>query len=196
MGNAPAKKLAPMQQRFVEEYLIDLNGTQAAIRAGYSPRTANEQAARLLAKVSVSTAVAEGRAKQSERTGITADKVIAELARIGFSDIRKAVKWYSQTNVAAVDADADMEALIEEGAVRIAVANQVELINSDEVDDDTAAAISEVSMSATGALKVKLHDKRAALVDLGRHLGIFSGEGVNVNVNVGVGLGAFYGDGD
>ena len=45
------------QERFVEEYLIDLNATQAAIRAGYSPKTANEQGARLLAKVSVQTAI-------------------------------------------------------------------------------------------------------------------------------------------
>jgi phage terminase small subunit len=53
------------------------------------------------------------------------------------------------------------------------VANQVELVSSDEIDDATAAAISEIGQSSTGALKVKLHDKRAALVDIGKHLGMF-----------------------
>lgn len=189
-----AQELTAKQRRFADEYLIDCNAKQAAIRAGYSPHTAEVQGCRLLRYAHVTAAIAEGQKKLAERAGISADKVIAELARIGFSDIRKAVKWYSQTEVATVDNDADCEALAEEGALRFAVANQVELISSDEVDDDTAAAISEVSMSSTGALKVKMYDKRAALVDLGRHLGIFANDGINVNVNVGVGLGAFYGD--
>ena len=52
--------MTPKQQRFVEEYLIDLNATQAAIRAGYSKHTANEQGSQLLAKLSIQAAVAEG----------------------------------------------------------------------------------------------------------------------------------------
>ncbi|TNE38296.1 MAG: terminase small subunit [Sphingomonadales bacterium] len=72
--------MTPKQQRFVEEYLIDLNGTQAAIRAGYSAKTANEQASRLLAKVNVQKAVAEAQAKRSEKTGIDAAWVLTRLA--------------------------------------------------------------------------------------------------------------------
>lgn len=68
--------LTPKQQRFVEEYLIDLNATQAAIRAGYSEKTANEQGARLLANVSVSEAVQSAMADRSKRTEITADYVL------------------------------------------------------------------------------------------------------------------------
>lgn len=59
------------QDRFVKEYLIDLNATQAAIRAGYSPKTANEQGARLLANVSVQEAIAKAMAERSKRTGIS-----------------------------------------------------------------------------------------------------------------------------
>lgn len=70
------KPLTDKQQQFVEQYLIDLNGTQAAIRAGYSERTANEQAARLLANVNVSQAVAAAMAARSERTRIDADFVL------------------------------------------------------------------------------------------------------------------------
>ena len=71
--------LTPKQQRFVEEYLVDLNATQAAIRAGYSKRTANEQGARLLAKVSVANVVRAGIEARSERTGVSADWVIKRL---------------------------------------------------------------------------------------------------------------------
>jgi phage terminase small subunit len=74
--------------------------------------------------------------------------------------------------VAAVDDD-DLQASVEEGDIRFAVANQVELISSAEIDDQTAAAISEISMTAQGGLKVKFHDKQTALVNLGKHLGMF-----------------------
>ncbi len=71
--------LTPKQARFVEEYLIDLNATQAAIRAGYSAKTANEQGAQLLAKLSIRKAVAEAQAIRSTRTVITQDEVIQGL---------------------------------------------------------------------------------------------------------------------
>ena len=72
------------QQRFVEEYLIDLNATKAAIRAGYSPKTADVQGPRLLGKVRVSCAIARAKAERSRRTGITQDRILQELARIAF----------------------------------------------------------------------------------------------------------------
>ncbi len=74
-------KLTPKQARFVEEYLIDLNATQAAIRAGYSAKTANEQGAQLLAKLSIRQAVAEAQTIRSKRTEITQDEVIQGLKR-------------------------------------------------------------------------------------------------------------------
>lgn len=162
------------QQRFVEEYLVDLNATQAAIRAGYSADTAYSQGQRLLKNVEVAAALGSAMEERSQRTEITADRVLKELAKIGFSDIRKAVRWYSQTNVAMVDTESDVEALAEEGALRFAVANQVELISSNDLDDDTAAAVAEIGQSSTGALKIKMYDKRAALVDIGKHLGMFT----------------------
>lgn len=143
----------------------------AYLQVGY---TGGEQhASRLAARDDVRARVEHILARGAQRAEITVEKVLRELAKIGFSDIRKAVRWYSQTNVAVVDTDADMAALAGEGELRFAVANQVELISSGEIDDDTAAAIAEVGQSSTGTLKVKLHDKRAALVDIGRHLGMF-----------------------
>ncbi len=73
--------LTPKQARFVEEYLLDLNATQAAIRAGYSKKTANEQGAQLLAKLSIRQAVAEAQAIRSKRTEITQDEVIQGLKK-------------------------------------------------------------------------------------------------------------------
>lgn len=79
-------KLTEKQKRFCEEYLVDLNATQAAIRAGYKKERASEQAHQLLQKTTVSAFIAELREKQSERTGLTADRVIQEIAAIAFTE--------------------------------------------------------------------------------------------------------------
>lgn len=73
--------LTPKQQRFVEEYLIDLNATQAAIRAGYSEKTAQEQSSRLLSNVMVQEAVQKAKNKLSERTELTVDMVVQGLLK-------------------------------------------------------------------------------------------------------------------
>lgn len=80
-------KLTDKQRRFVDEYLIDLNATQAAIRAGYSAKTADQQGSRMLANVKVKQAVAEKQAQRSKRTGVNQDRVVLELAKIAFVNI-------------------------------------------------------------------------------------------------------------
>ena len=79
--------LTEKQKRFAEEYLIDLNATQAAIRAGYSAKTANEQGSRLLANVSIQKAISKAIAERSGRTKISQDRVVNELAKIAFLNI-------------------------------------------------------------------------------------------------------------
>ncbi len=74
--------LTAKQARFVEEYLIDLNATQAAIRAGYSERTANQQGARLLVNVKVAAAIAEGKKARSERLELSQDWILGELKNV------------------------------------------------------------------------------------------------------------------
>ncbi len=76
--------LTPKQQRFVEEYLVDLNATQAAIRAGYAPKNADKQGSQLLGKPRVSEAIQEAMKKRSKRTEITQDKVLNEIASNAF----------------------------------------------------------------------------------------------------------------
>ena len=157
--------MTPKQQRFVDEYLIDLNATQAAKRSGYSPKTSMQQGERLLRNVEVQTAISQAQQQRSKRTQITADRVLMELAKLGFSDLRKAIIW--RANVTGM-----VEG--ENGEQRLAVTNEVQLVNSEELDDDTAAAISEVSQNAQGGLKIKFYDKRGALDSIGRHLGMFT----------------------
>ena len=156
---AADKKLTPKQRRFVDEYLIDLNATQAAIRAGYSPKTANEQGARLLANVSIAKAIQEARDKQQERTEITQDRVLLEYARIAFFDPRKLFR--SDGSPKPVE----------------------------ELDADTAAALAglEVREEFEGAgenrtfvgytKKYKLANKLGALDSLAKHLGMLDGKG-------------------
>jgi phage terminase small subunit len=80
--------LTSRQSRFVEEYLIDLNGKQAAVRAGYSAKSAEVQASRLLRNTAVQAALGEAMQARSQRTEVTADRVVAELAKLAFADMR------------------------------------------------------------------------------------------------------------
>ena len=84
------RELTGKQKRFVEEYLCDLNATQAAIRAGYSAKTAYSMGQRLLKEVEIQTAIQAAMNIRADRTQITQDNVLNELSKIGFSDIRKA----------------------------------------------------------------------------------------------------------
>ena len=79
--------LTPKQQRFVEEYLIDLNGTQAAIRAGYSPMTATQIASEYLTKPNIAAAVARGKAQRLSRVNTTADSVLHEMSLLASSNV-------------------------------------------------------------------------------------------------------------
>lgn len=166
--------LTAKQERFVSEYLIDLNATQAAIRAGYSEKGANRQGSALLSNIDVQAKIQEAKAKRDKRTGITQDRVVAELAKIGFADIRKAVMW------GASPLDTESESADPNGPGIY----PVELVPSDKVDDDTAAAITEVALTAQG-VKIKMADKRAALETLLRHLGGDDGdEAPALNINI------------
>ena len=133
--------LTPKQQRFVEEYLIDLNATQAAIRAGYSAKTANEQGAQLLVKLSIQEAIQIQRTKVSERAEVETVHVVKELARVALSDVRKVFN--------------------EDGSV----------MHPHEFDDAPAAAVASIEFDPEGGFKIKLWDKNSAADKLMKHLG-------------------------
>jgi len=160
--------LTTKERVFVAEYLIDLNAAQAAVRAGYCKSSAARIGAKYLRKPEIAQAIAAAIAARASRTGVTADRVVTELARIGFADIRKIVHW--RTSKVSEEEKPDGDHVL---VVKTIVTNTVELIGGGDIDDDTAAAIAEISQGTNGSVKVKMHDKRAALVELGRHLGMF-----------------------
>jgi phage terminase small subunit len=150
--------LTAKQRRFVEEYLIDKNATQAAIRAGYSKKTAANIGYENVRKPEIAAEIESGLASLSEKTGITAERVIRELGKLAFVDMRR---LFTDTG---------------------------QLVSVTELDDDTAAALSSVEVvtrlvpgsenedglkDVEHIHKIKVWDKRAALVDLGKHLGLF-----------------------
>lgn len=150
--------LTPKQQRFAEEYLVDLNATQAAIRAGYSEKTAEVQGCRLLRNAQIAKFVQEARNKQSKRLEITADKVIQELALLGFSNMQDYMRSGSDG-----DPYLDFSGLTREQAAALA---EVTVEDFKDGRGDEARDVRRV--------KFKLCDKRAALVDIGKHLGLFT----------------------
>lgn len=140
-------KLTEKQKRFCEEYLIDLNATQAAIRAGYKEKTAYAQGQRLLKKVEAQDYLQKLMGERSKRTEITADRVLAELAAIAFSD---------RTELAKVNS-----------------VGVVEFTPTDDLPDDVKKVIAGIEEGKYGT-KVTSYDKVKALELLGKHLGLFS----------------------
>ena len=96
--------LTDKQRRFVEEYLVDLNATQAAIRAGYSAETAEQIGYQLLQKTSVVEAISKARQDQQERTAITADTVLMEIANVALADARELVELLVEDGAASTNA--------------------------------------------------------------------------------------------
>ncbi|MGO7686260.1 terminase small subunit [Rhizobium ruizarguesonis] len=147
--------LSAKQKRFVAEYLIDLNATQAAIRAGYSKKTATVQASRLLTNAKVQEELSKQQSKVAERLEITKERIVDELAKIGFANMLDYMR-------AGPDGDPYLDF---SGLTR-----------------DQAAALSEVTVEDfkdgrgedardVRRVKFKLHDKKGALVDLAKMLG-------------------------
>ncbi len=152
--------LTERQKRFVDEYLIDLNATQACIRAGYSAKNADKIGSQLLGKTRVSEHLHAELAKRSKRTGINQDRVVKELARIALVNPKNLIN--------AKDAS----------------------INKDANDDDLACIQSvkvKTMSNDSGDMverEVKLHDKLKALELLGKHLGMWSDNSVSVTVPI------------
>lgn len=150
--------LTPKQRRFVEEYLIDLNGTQAAIRAGYSEHTAGSIASENLQKPEIVEALREAQARLSRRTGLTAERVLGELEKLAFANIQDFMRVTSQGEpyVDVSQLTRDQAAALQEFTVE----------DYTEGRGEDARDVKRV--------RIKLSDKRAALTELGRHLGLFS----------------------
>lgn len=144
------------QKRFCEEYLIDLNATQAAVRAGYSTSTAGAIGAENLKKPQIRACIDKALAKQSKRTGVTADRVVRELAKVAFVNSDDVVDF----NSATVKPDASKDDTAAIASVRV---KTIPTKDGDGVERE-----------------IKLADKLKALELLGKRYGLFTD---NVNVS-------------
>ena len=141
--------LTPKQKLFVDEYLIDLNATQAAIRAGYSPNNADKIGSELLGKTRVSDAISKAMAERSRRTGINQDRILMELAKIALVNPANVVDFDEAT-----------------------------ILDSALPEDLAAVASVKVKRFPTKEgegieREIKFYDKTKALDLAGRHLGMF-----------------------
>lgn len=149
-------KLNEKQQQFVDEYLIDLNGTQAAIRAGYSAKTADVQASRLLGNVKVQQAISERMAQRSKRTGVNQDRVVLELAKMALVKMTDIVDRQGRIKDSATDDDLAC----------------IESVKYKESESDTGSSVER---------EVKIASKIKALELLGKHLGMWNDK-LDVNI--------------
>jgi len=149
-GVSVSRQLTPKQQLFVLEYLIDLNATQAAIRAGFSKKTAEWIGPQVLGKTHVAAAIQEAMNKRAARIEITGDKVLQELAKLSFANLQD---FYNKN-----------------GSFK----------EIHELPRDVAAALLSVKVNYTSECaiqEVKLHDKKGSLELLGRHLKLWKDVG-------------------
>lgn len=160
-------KLTAKQQRFCDEYLIDLNAKQAAIRAGYSPNTAEQQASRMLRNVKVQNEIARKMAERSKRTGINQDRVLMEIAKMAFVNIDDVIDLSNAQ------------------------------IKQEATKDDLACIQSvKIKPTEFGTEReVRLYDKKANLELLGKHLGMFKDK-VEVDADLELNINIDYGDED
>lgn len=149
-------KMTPKQKRFCDEYLIDLNATQAAIRAGYSVKTAQEQSSRLLSNVMVQEAISKAMAARSKRTGVNQDRVVLERAKIAFVKMTDAVDSNGRIREDATDDDLAC----------------IESIKYKESDNEFGGSVER---------EVKIGSKLKALELLGKHLGMWNDK-LDVNI--------------
>lgn len=158
-------KMTERQKRFCNEYLIDLNVTQAAIRAGYTPKYANKKAYELLDKSEIKEYLDKKMKNREQRTEITQDKVVNELAAIAFSNASDFFKVIDKTVTVGGSIVLD-----DEGNPR--TYKDVEFVNTDKLSEANKKVISSIKQGSNG-LEIKLNDKLKALELLGKHLGMF-----------------------
>ena len=157
---ATEQKLTDRQERFCREYVVDLNATQAAIRAGYSSNGAAVNATKLLKNNNVKKKIAQLQSEIAKRVEITADMVVRELAAIGFADVRE-----------CFDASGN---LINPRKLPESIAKVVAGIDMIEVKKDVRVK------------KIKLWNKVQALESLAKHLGMYQQDSGATAININV----------
>lgn len=167
-GEDVVSKLTPKQKRFVDEYLIDLNATQAYIRAGYKASTeaiAGVEGHKLLKNPKIEKAISEAMEKRSKRTNITADRVLNQLAKFAFADIRDLMTWEEET-----------------GRITLLPPDQIDgSIITELTQTITEVPYGEELVADKVTTKVKRGDPLKALELIGKHLGMFDPKNAHID---------------
>jgi phage terminase small subunit len=155
-------------EAFAQAYASNGGNAADAYRKAY-PRCKSAHAAEtngslLLRNTEVAARISEILRRGAERAEITVEQVLRELAKLGFSCIGKAVTWRNEM-IRQEDEDA---------LPTMVLLPRVQIVPTEELDKATLDAIAEVSQNANGSLRIKMHDKHAALVSIGKHLGMFT----------------------
>jgi phage terminase small subunit len=164
--------LTPKQQSFINEYLVDLNSTASAIRAGYSPKTAESIGYENLRKPQIAKELQKAMDERAKRTGITADHVLKEIASIADDDISNYLDFRTEKVQVGVE---DNKPIYEYKTI-------ADLKDSRTINTKN---ISEISIGKDGQFKFKLYCRDEALVNLGKHLKLFT-DNVNLSGSVAV----------
>jgi len=154
-------QITDKMKRFINEYLVDFNATQAAIRAGYSESTAQEQSSQLLARPDIRALIAEGQKAIAERTQSFQDDAVSELKIVGFSDLAD----FLTVKEGGIVEQKSFDQLTKAQTKCIKKIKQT--VRSSHSADGTL-------LHQTATLEIELHDKLKALELLGRHLGMFN----------------------
>lgn len=163
-------KLTAKQQRFCDEYLIDLNATQAAIRAGYSKKNADKIGSELLGKTRVAEYISERKADRMVRTEITQDMVLKELANIAFSNAADYANVIEKQ--AMVEVEGNMIPVLDENGDPV-MYRTVEPTLTEDLTEEQKRALAVIKKGRDG-FEVKPYDKVRALELLGKHLGMWT----------------------
>ncbi len=165
--------LTPKQKRFCVEYIVDFDGTKAAVRAGYSPKTAAAQASRLLKNVNVQIEIKRLIAKIDEKCEIKTEELLSDLKEISKTDIKELLTWDTKLVKIGVDKTTGEDIYDYRPVVQIKDPSEV-----------NGKLISEVSLSPRGVLTIKTHNKLDAIDKLMRHKGLFEKDNEQNKTNV------------
>ena len=164
----------PKQERFVKEYLIDLNASKAVVRAGYSKSNARHQGSRFLSNANISQHIQYYLQERSKKMDIKAQDVVRELAGIGFSDMSHFIEMGDKSKAEALSRDDfDSDEDYQDEYNRLIMAFRV---RSFEDMGNSIKAIEEINVTVKGGINIKLKGKIKALELIGKHIGMWNYE--------------------
>lgn len=174
------QKLNARQRKFVTEYLKDYNATAAYVRAGYSEKTANASAHKLLVHAGIQAALANKTSKAEKKAEVTRAEVLATYTQIARANVTDVLTFGVRDNAELAELHRVLKGMsaTPDGvldALQKAIRSQsfVTLKNSDDLPPEIKAAIAEVSQGKDGTVRVKFHSKTDALAKIGQHFGMF-----------------------